>query len=113
MASLDPPALLADPRSLPGARTEITPSPLPAPKRIEESEPKAQAANERRAEDIAQASAELTPDQLVVEIDQAAGRFVSTLIDSQTKEEVWRYPSETQLAYSRAVKAYLRALTQF
>jgi hypothetical protein len=34
---------------------------------------------------------------------------VQTLTDANTSETVLRYPSETQLAYSRAVLAYLRA----
>ena len=56
-------------------------------------------------------SAKPLPDRLVVEKDQHAGRFVQTLIDSQTLEVKHRYPSEAQLAFSRAVGAYVRAMS--
>lgn len=36
---------------------------------------------------------------------------MQTLTDGQTAEMLRRYPSESQLAYSRAVMAYLRAMT--
>lgn len=49
---------------------------------------------------------------LVVERDAAAGRFVQTWLDDQTLEVERRYPSEAQLAYSRAVGAYLKALSE-
>lgn len=52
------------------------------------------------------------PERLVVEKDQAAGRFVQTWLDGQTLEVERRYPNEAQLAYSRAVGAYLRALNE-
>lgn len=52
------------------------------------------------------------PGKLRVRFDDEAGRFVQTLTDPQSQETIWRYPSETQLAYSRAVMAYLRALAQ-
>ncbi len=53
---------------------------------------------------------ELLPDKLLVRLDAEAQRFVQTLTDPNTEETVRRYPSEAQLAYSRAVMAYLRAL---
>lgn len=51
------------------------------------------------------------PNQTHVLLDEDAGRFVQTLTDGQTAEMLRRYPSESQLAYSRAVMAYLRAMT--
>ncbi len=51
------------------------------------------------------------PAHLLVRMDAEAGRFVQTMTDSTTQETLWRYPSEAQLAYSRAVSAYLRALS--
>lgn len=48
--------------------------------------------------------------QLLVRFDEEAGRFVQTLTDASSEETIWRYPREAQLAYSRAVMAYLRAL---
>lgn len=71
--------------------------------------PAAKAAAERLALRKAELSASVLPDRLVVEKDEAANRFVQTLIDSQTEEVQLRYPSETQLAFSRAVAAYMRA----
>ena len=47
--------------------------------------------------------------KLSVELDKDAGRFVQVVTDETTSETVRRYPSESQLAYSRAVMAYLRA----
>ncbi|MBL8537734.1 MAG: hypothetical protein JNM59_10065 [Hyphomonadaceae bacterium] len=49
---------------------------------------------------------------LQVQLDKDAGRFVQTLTDASTHETLRKYPSEAQLAYSRAVMAYMRALTQ-
>lgn len=49
------------------------------------------------------------PDKVAVWLDPEAQRFVSTLTDTSTSEMLRRYPSESQLAYSRAVMAYLRA----
>lgn len=67
-------------------------------------------AAERR---VAQHAAELReapgPDKLLVRLDESAQRFVQTLTDVTTAETVRRYPSEAQLAYARAVMAYLRA----
>jgi hypothetical protein len=74
--------------------------------------PAAQAAERRLADDAAALRSELTPDKSHVRLDKNAGRFVQTLTDSQTDETLRRYPSESQLAYSRAVMAYLRALAQ-
>jgi hypothetical protein len=52
---------------------------------------------------------DLTPAKLQVSLDPGAQRFVQVLTDAVTAETVLRYPSETQLAYSRAILAYLRA----
>ena len=59
-----------------------------------------------------QAPVQAAPERLVVEKDQAAGRFVQTWLDGQTLEVERRYPNEAQLAYARAVGAYLRALSE-
>ena len=55
------------------------------------------------------ARAELTPGKVAISLDREAQRFVSTLTDTSTEEMLRRYPSESQLAYARAVMAYLRA----
>lgn len=49
-------------------------------------------------------------EKSLVLFDEDAGRFVHTLTDARTQETILQYPSESQLAYSRAVMAYLRAL---
>jgi len=71
--------------------------------------PAAEAAERRLAEFAAAARDAVMPNELQVRLDEAAGRFVQTLTDSSTSEMLRRYPSESQLAYSRAVMAYLRA----
>jgi len=91
----------------------ITPSqPVHEPSlRVANSEPgpAADAANRRIAEHAAAQRTELMPDKVAVSLDPEAQRFVSTLTDTSTSEMLRRYPSESQLAYSRAVMAYLRA----
>jgi hypothetical protein len=52
----------------------------------------------------------LLSSELVVEIDQASGRFVQTLLDSETDEVLRQWPNEGQLAFARGVRAYLAAL---
>ena len=71
--------------------------------------PAAQAADEQIAETRAHQRESLVPGELLVRIDAEAGRFVHTLKDGVTNEVLWSFPSETQLAYSRAVRAYMRA----
>jgi len=69
----------------------------------------AEAAARRMAEHKAMLRAKVEPDDLQVRLDDSAQRFVQTLTDSNTGEMLRRYPSEAQLAYARAVMAYLRA----
>lgn len=69
----------------------------------------AQAAGRRMAEHQAMLRDKVEPDNLHVRLDESAHRFVATLTDSNTGEMLRRYPSESQLAYARAVMAYLRA----
>jgi hypothetical protein len=85
--------------------------PAPAPAQSSEPNPAAAAAGRRIAEHAAALRNELTPDKLLVRLDENAQRFVQTLTDANTAETVRRYPSEQQLAYARAVMAYLRAQT--
>jgi hypothetical protein len=109
MDSATPPVLvLKAPPPQPPARAEAAPPPKSEPKT---PSPAAQARAEQIAQQEARAKADLTPGNLTVEIDHAAKRFVQTLTDPSTHEVVWRYPSSTQLAYSRAVAAYLRTMT--
>ena len=69
----------------------------------------AEAAQKRMAAYKAELRAEVQPDNVQVRLDETAHRFVATLTDSSTGEMLRRYPSESQLAYARAVMAYLRA----
>jgi uncharacterized FlaG/YvyC family protein len=69
----------------------------------------AEAAQRRLAAHKAALQAEAQPDNLQVSLDGNAQRFVQTLTDASTGEMLRRYPSEAQLAYARAVMAYLRA----
>ena len=68
-----------------------------------------QAVEAQHAEQKAETLNALLPGQLLVEIDRASGRFVHTLMDSQTQEVLLRFPNEGQLAFSRAIAAYARA----
>ncbi len=52
------------------------------------------------------------PPRLSVRIDVQSGRFVNTLIDMSSQEILRQYPSDAQLAFSRAVKAYVDALAR-
>ena len=90
----------------------IDPQPAPAPADVSKANPAAEAASRRIAQYEAAQRAELQPDKVLVRLDPDAQRFVSTLTDSATAEMLRRYPSEAQLAYSRAVMAYLRAQSQ-
>jgi hypothetical protein len=85
--------------------------PAPAPANASQANPAAAAAaaEQRIADFEAAQRAELQPDKVIVRLDPEAQRFVATLTDSTTAEMLRRYPSESQLAYSRAVMAYLRA----
>ncbi|MBX9747886.1 MAG: hypothetical protein K2X34_13355 [Hyphomonadaceae bacterium] len=62
------------------------------------------------AEHVAMLRDQVMPDKGEVRLDAEAQRFVLTLTDASTAETLRKYPSEAQLAYSRAVMAYLRML---
>ena len=83
--------------------------PARAPALSSEPGPAAEATKRRMAEHQAMLRAEVMPDKGTVQLDADAQRFVHTLQDSTTSETLRKYPSESQLAYARAVMAYLRA----
>jgi len=89
--------------------------PKPAPefglasRQRSEPSPLAAEADRRIAEHAAATRDAVLPAKLNVQLDEGAQRFVQTLTDVNTAEMLRRYPSEAQLAYSRAVMAYLRA----
>ncbi|MGD9967273.1 MAG: hypothetical protein AB7T59_12175 [Hyphomonadaceae bacterium] len=86
----------------------IDPPPAPAPAQASESVPAAKT-EPRLDEHEAVLRPDLESHRLRVDLDINAGRFVQVLTDVNTAETLRRYPSESQLAYSRAVMAYLRA----
>ena len=93
-----------DPVAAPkAAHTSIAQKPKPAGPSVA-----AEAAARRMAEHQAVMRAKAEPNNLQVRLDDGAQRFVQTLTDSHTGETLRRYPSEAQLAYARAVMAYLR-----
>ncbi|MGE0741538.1 MAG: hypothetical protein AB7O98_09365 [Hyphomonadaceae bacterium] len=100
MASIAPPTSISD---LPSLRAAALPS---------EQGPAAQAAQQRMAEHKAELRSALAPNSVHVSLDEDAQRFVQTVTDPNTAQTVLRYPSESQLAYARAVMAYLRAMSQ-
>jgi uncharacterized FlaG/YvyC family protein len=51
-------------------------------------------------------------DNVVVEHDKLAGRYVQTFIDVETEKVVRQYPAEAQLAFARALGAYLKLLSE-
>lgn len=106
MASFAPPASFVPPAvpSTSPAQTFAAPEKGPGPA--------AKAAAEIAAMRRAEVSAKVLPNQLIVEVDAEAGRFVQTVIDSQSEEVQLKYPNETQLAFSRAVTAYERAVSE-
>lgn len=74
------------------------------------SGPAAQIAEKVLEETEQEYRADLEPGVLQIHVDADAGRFVNVLLDPHSAEVLRQYPSESQLAYARAVNAYLRAL---
>lgn len=58
---------------------------------------------------LEKAQQSLIAGNLRIELDQEAGRFVQTLTDPATNAVLMRFPYESQLAYSRAISAYMNA----
>jgi len=81
-----------------------------APQLDADKGPAAQAAEPRFAEHLAALSGKAAATEFSVQLDADAQRFVAIWTDPDTDETLRSYPSESQLAYSRAVMAYLRAL---
>lgn len=79
------------------------------PQKPAKPSPAAQAAEQLLDAQIAKVRSEVVPDNLDVRLDEQASRFVQTITDAQTNETKLRFPSEGQLAYARAIKAYLKA----
>lgn len=104
MSSIPPPAVTD---TLPSTRVEaIETAKL---KTDGQMGPAAKAALEREAMQRAETDQKLVPGKLIVEQDEQAQRFVQTIVDVQTQQVERRYPSETQLAFSRAIAAYMQA----
>lgn len=58
---------------------------------------------------LVEAQHSLIAGNLRIELDREAGRFVQTLTDPTTMEVLRRFPYESQLAFARAVTAYMNA----
>lgn len=69
----------------------------------------AEVAERRIAEHAAELKNEPSQNTVAIALDPESQRFVATLTNASTSEMLRKYPSESQLAYSRAVMAYLRA----
>lgn len=112
MDSFAPPASLPEAHAPQAVRTLIPTLEQKTQSHVQkEAGPAAQAAAEQLATRKAELSDKVLPDRLVVERDEAAGRFVQTVLDRETEEVQLRYPNETQLAFSRAVAAYMRTMS--
>lgn len=99
MSTQIPPVSTLEMRTAPAAR-DFTVEPTEAPRPALEP-----------VHNLAEASP-VEHSKLLVRFDGEAGRFVQTMTDSDSKETIWTYPREAQLSYSRAVMAYLRALSR-
>lgn len=73
--------------------------PAPAPQPVDDA----------AAAIVLMARQSLIAGNLRIELDREAGRFVQTLTDPNTMEVLRRFPYESQLAYARAVGAYMNA----
>lgn len=51
-----------------------------------------------------------SPPKLVIAFDEPSQRFVQMLVDETAHTILRRYPNEGQLAFSRGVNAYERAM---
>jgi hypothetical protein len=50
------------------------------------------------------------PPRLYIELDEAADRFVQTVVDPANETVLRRFPEEGRLAFSRGVNAYVHAM---
>lgn len=64
-------------------------------------------AHDPAAQALQKAQQSLIAGHLRIELDREAGRFVQTLTDPNTSEILRRFPYESQLAFARAVGAYM------
>lgn len=90
---------------------------IPPTKAVQDVQPALNAqkpAGDQPRRDTTQRATEFYPQLTIntasVQFDEASQRFVQIDTDPVTKEVVLKYPTEAQLAYSRAIMAYLRTL---
>lgn len=81
----------------------------PVPETAPQTGPATKTADDVMSERLAALRNELIPNNVLIRLDENAGRFVQTISDATSSETLLRYPSEQQLAYARAVMAYFRA----
>ena len=72
----------------------------------------AAASQPKRAMPAAAPPQALVAPWLLIELDEASDRFVQTLVDPSNQAVLRRFPNEGQLAFSRGVNAYVKALGQ-
>jgi len=104
MASIAPPQpVLLDAPSKPDVRVQASAAP--------DLTIVAKAAEENLNQKLAEIRDNVLPAKHQVHLDHDAARFVQTVTDASTGDVVLRYPNEEQLAFSRAVAAYVRAVS--
>jgi uncharacterized FlaG/YvyC family protein len=69
-----------------------------------DSAPQAEFERERKL-----AEAPLLAEEVRIALDEEARRYVRQVIDPETNQVVRSYPAEGQLAFARAISAYLKA----
>lgn len=74
--------------------------------------PHTEVAAKIEAQTQAELHTDLAPAKLLIEIDKVSGRFVNTLVDPDSQQVLRQYPSDAQLAFSRAVQAYIKAMSE-
>jgi len=84
---------------------------LPAVGRVAAPAPQSDQLTIAGAEAKTEIAAAAPSPKLLIEIDKASGRFINTLLDADGNKVIRQYPSDAQLAYSRAVTAYLKAMS--
>ena len=70
----------------------------------------AKAAEQNLEQKLSEIRDNVLPAKHQVHLDADAARFVQTVTDASSGDVVLRYPNEEQLAFSRAVGAYVRAV---
>jgi hypothetical protein len=87
------------------------PSAIESPEPVQSGRPANSEANARVGADGGIAPPTPSPRH-AVRLDEASGRFVQELLDPASNEILRAFPDESQLAFSRGVRAYLDAISR-